>query len=982
MATFSYTGNVESLSSGYVEERETFSYDESAVVGLDSIDYGFIVEGNIFDDDFGNVTDSTNYAYQRIDYGFLTPNTTIKPFGSIGNITEFADINLVRNSVGGIVFLMYGSSITSINPLIFGGGSFLARGDAAIVSSPLITGSGTLFEFSSSTVAKIAKQDGAGLFKFTSTTSHSFTPASHIGTGSLFGFLSTTESYGPNPPETQALFRISGAITNERYTFSYFGTGHFNSIISHTEVVAYDYNESSVVIVDFDDYGFIGESPISEDDYLTITDTALNRPWNFADYGYIIDYETRLPFGLFNIESATEIVFAPSNVTTGTISVFGDAKVYVLPIHLGSGVFKVQGSADPAASLLHLGSGKFSLISGTAESVGPNPPDSTALFDINGSASQVQSPSIFGTGFLKKISGTAEALSSNSPESIQLFKISGSASNEQRAFGYNGTGSLFPISGTAERVAYSYNKSSTVLLEFDDYGFIFESPTSERDDDLISNIVIAPGIAEDYGFLTPNASNLPFGLFNVESSTEIVFTPSHVTTGSLKISGDAKIYILPLVIGRGTINIIGDTRVAQSPLILGQGSIFGFLSTTESYGPNPPDSTALFDINGTATESITPAPHIGSGSLFGFSSTTESIGSNPPESIQLFKISGSASNEQRAFGYVGTGRLFGIGGKVERVAYSYNESSVITPDCLDYGFVSEYPSDIDENYELVSDLDIRLPWQKLDYGYIIDNETRLPFGIFEVGGSAQTPSSIIANVFGTSLKLSGEVEVYVTPIHLGDGVFKVQGSSDPIFSVKHFGSGSLFGFISKTESVTSNPPESIQLFTFSGSAVEKNTESYVGSGSLFTFISKTESTAVSPDDTRVLFSISGSATESITPAPHIGSGSLFTFISKTESTAVSPDDTRTLFTFFGNSVEKRTGSHIGSGSLFGFSSTTESTAVSPDDTKVLFKFTSHTKESFAKSNYNGYVIVNINGEVYNSQYVVYIAPRPSRIYII
>ena len=1382
MATFSYAGNVKSLSSGYVEESETFSYDESAVVGLDSIDYGFIVEGNTFYDDYGLVTDATNYAYQRIDYEFLTPNVTIKPFGSIGNITEFADVSLVRNSVGGIVFLMYGSSITSIKPLIFGGGSFLARGDAAIAFSPQIVGSGILFEFSSSAVTKTTKQDGAGLFKFISTTSHSFTPASHIGAGSLFGFLSTTESYAPNPPESTILFKITGAASNEQRAYGYNGTGRIFSIGGLAERVAYAYSESSTVLLDFDDYGFIGESPIFDDDYLTITYNDLNRPWNFDDYGFIIDNETRLPFGLFNIESATEIAFTPSNVTTGTITVFGEAKVYVLPIHLGSGTFKVQGSADPAASLLHIGSGKFSLISGTAESVGPNPPVSTALFDINGSASQAQSPAIFGQGFFKKIGGSAEALSSNPPESTILFKITGAATNEQRAFGYNGTGRLFPISGMAERVAYAYNESSTVLLDFDDYGFIGESPVSVRDDDLISNNNIAPGISEDYGFLTPNASNLPFGPFNISATAGQVFTPSHVTTGRLKISGDAKIYILPLVIGRGVIKLIGDTRNVQSPAILGRGSLFGFDGAAEATSPQIATETALFKISGRATESTTPATHVGTGSLFTFVSSTESSGFNPSESIALFKITGAASNEQRAYGYNGTGSLFTIDGHVERVSYAYNESSIVTPDCLDYGFISaapDYVPDPEEDYGLIANLDIRLPWQKNDYGLITDFETRLPYGVFDVGGSAQTPYSAIVVGDPTPLKLFGESEVYVTPIHLGSGNISVRGTSgDPtitlkyigsgslftfisktestavspddtkvlfsisgdaqitpvirhsgtgsislgksspgmpgdgsrattIFKLKHFGSGSLFGFsstteslivdppekdqttlftfsgssvnsrthtystkitgigslrisgaagdeqrafgysgtgsislgksspgmpgdgsrattifklkhfgsgqfsaitgaaeatgsnppdqtllftfagfstssettkvpqttietkifgtaierhtesyagsgslfgfssttestavspddtkvlfsisgigsesvtpaphigsgslftfISKTESLVVNPPDQTLLFTFTGSAIERHTESYVGSGSLFgfssttesrsvspdstglfrffgksvekhteayvgtgslfgfssttestavspddtkvlfsisgnatessipaphigsgslfTFISKTESTAVSPDDTKVLFSISGSVIErltksyagsgslfgfssttesiavspddtgtlftffgtaanSIAPAPHIGSGSLFTFISKTESTAVSPDDTKVLFSISGDAVVNRTASHAGSGSLFGFSSTTESTAVSPDDTKVLFRITSGTRESFARSNYNGHVLVDIDGAVSNHQYVTFVAPRKPRIYVI
>ena len=211
---------------------------------------------------------------------------------------------------------------------------------------------------------------------------------------------------------------------------------------------------------------------------------------------------------------------------------------------------------------------------------------------------------------------------------------------------------------------------------------------------------------------------------------------------------------------------------------------------------------------------------------------------------------------------------------------------------------------------------------------------------------------------------------------------KIFGTAIERHTESYAGSGSLFGFSSTTESTAVSPDDTKVLFSISGSVIERLTKSYAGSGSLFGFSSTTESIAVSPDDTGTLFTFFGTAANSIAPAPHIGSGSLFTFISKTESTAVSPDDTKVLFSISGDAVVNRTASHAGSGSLFGFSSTTESTAVSPDDTKVLFRITSGTRESFARSNYNGHVLVDIDGAVSNHQYVTFVAPRKPRIYVI
>ena len=202
-----------------------------------------------------------------------------------------------------------------------------------------------------------------------------------------------------------------------------------------------------------------------------------------------------------------------------------------------------------------------------------------------------------------------------------------------------------------------------------------------------------------------------------------------------------------------------------------------------------------------------------------------------------------------------------------------------------------------------------------------------------------------------------------------------------------------YGYISWTNN------QAYGSFNTSGSAINtRYVPEHTGSGSLFTFVSKTETVAVSPDDTKVLFSINGTSKESIIPAPHIGSGSFsinqktrligldgkgqlvsaYTALIKRRSysgssevsingnainTKYVPEHTGSgFFNVNGNATNIRyVPEHTGSGSLFTFVSKTESVTVSPDDTKVLFSINGACKESTTPTSYIGSGSVNIDG---------------------
>jgi len=916
LSDFTFIGDPEFKISSYseeLEEQRAYSYDDSAVVGLESTDYGFISELHTLDDDFGLVTDTTNYAYQRIDYGFLTPDTTIKPFGSIGNITEFADVTLLRNSVGGVTFAMFGAAKIFVLPIHIGRGSFLARGDAAIAFSPQVVGTGSLFTFVSTTIVNAPEQGGGGLFKLTSTTSHSFSPASHVGSGSLFGLSSTTYSES-NVEKTgdTSLFRFSGGNSKETSVNSYVGRGSLFSFISHTESVAYSYNESSVVIVDCDDYGFITESPVSEDDYLTIGDTALNYPWQFANYGYITDNETRLPFGRFQIKSESGIVNSPAPLCSGTIRVLGEAKVYVLPIHIGSGAFRLYTATVPAFSPKIIGAGSLFGFAGAAEATAPQIATETALFKVTGRAAEATVPATHvGTGTLFGIVGTTYATGSNPPESTALFKITGAATNEQRAYGYNGTGSLFTISGHVERVSYAYNESSVVAPDCLDYGFVSAAPDyvpdPEEDYGLITDLDIRlPWQKKDYGLITDFETRLPFGQLQIEGQALTPASLSVVAGGKLTVAGEAGVYVTPIHIGSGSLLVSGSVVPKFQIRTSGSGRMFGFGAGAEVTGSNPPESTALFKITGEATNIQATLAHFGSGSI-NLGQSSPGLTGDGSRGVTIFRLK-----------HFGSGSLFknGVGG----------EATV------------KKPTRGIELFRIIGNV----TYQR-NFNY---NVTESSFGSINITGAA--------------------TKVEFSRYQIGSGGPTISGAAVPIFRLKHFGSGQFSAITGSAEATGSNPPERIALFRIEGastssetarvpattveaklfgSATEKNTESYVGSGSLFGIGGSSQIFKVSAD-TSGLFKISGSAAESQTDI-HIGSGSLFTFVSKTESAGANPAVFGRI-KITGSATEKNTESYNGTGSLFTFVSATQS-ETNAESAKGLFRISGAAAEKNTES---------------------------------
>ena len=975
--------------------RRTYSYNESSVVNLEGIDYGFITESPTLFGDYGNITDLAYYPWEEDDYGFITDNTVNLPFGKATFISGTTESN-TENYVGS------GSLYITANAKIFvlpkHNGSGIARfiGSAIEKNTEDYVGSGSIFTFVSATESETNAETSKELFQFNGSATEKFGKGLYTGSGSIFAFSSTTESTSTQE-SSKEIFRFVGSAV-EKNTESYVGSGSLFTFFTNQERVTYSYNESSAVRIDSIDYGFINEIPTYFDDYDEITGNPY-YPWQRDDHGFITDSQTILPFGKTTFISGTTESNTENYVGSGSVFLSGSAKVFVLPKHTGSGYAQFSGAAVEKNTESYVGSGSiftfvsFTETTSTAET-------SKELFQFNGSAVEKFGKGLYtGSGSIFAFSSTTES-ESNTQESKGLFKFHGSATDSNTE-SYVGSGALFSFSTNKERVTYSYNQSSVYTFESLDYGFITESPTLFGDYGSITENPFVPYPENsDYGFITDNQTRIPYGSLNIsgtldsikirlnyfgsgsiniDGNAEYAYTPEETGTGLFNITSNPIIKISLLhvgsgslfsfvggdesatpapEIGSGAISIFGSAVERNTESYVGSGTLFGFSSTTDAYS-FVPKTEGLFRISGSASESTTPATEIGSGSIFTFVSSTETFIINPPDQTTLFSLSGSAV-ERNTESYVGSGTLFG---------FSSTTDSAILAESGD-GLFKFYGSSTDSSTDNYVGSGVAFAFLE---GVQLDSAGKIRYV------SGQESTTRIPPTFGTLFSVSGEVRIFFEYRETGSGVIQFGGAGFAQPSAKHFGSGqiklignttestkvdrsgsgSIFGFVSATESSIVNPPESTELFRISGNSIERYTSAsdtiaeilingsakirrvpsviskgkltlsgfgeesfilapYSGSGRISTIGASSDyRTVINPPEVGTIALLRGTATTRGI-INYTGSGSIFTFVSTAE-TRSNAEVSEELFRITGSAIEKNTESYLGVGNLFEFS---------------------------------------------------------------
>ena len=948
--------------------RRAYAYNESSIVNVEGIDYGYITDTVTLSEDYGFIgNQDLEFPWEVEDFGILDPRETRTPFG-LARFHSFTGTPRSRTFIGNLEethLLVRGTAKIFVLP------KFTSKGDLINITSSTTesrandeVGTGSLFGFSSTTDSTLVQppidETQQRIFSFSGNGVEKFGKGNYDASGTLFGLSSTTESrlvadgFGE-------LFRITGQLV-ERSTFSEVASGSLFGFDSASETRTFAYNESSGFgACEGDDYGFINESVYNVEESPSLAGYAstpistlaseivseFGRQLNAIDFGVIGEFEqyNHEDYGSLHPDDCLE--------------------------PLGGLTFR--DGVDESRTKVFIGSGKIGSVSGAAEAIGVRPP-SISLFAFRGGGTESTTPATeIGSGSIFSFVSFTEtaAFSENTPQ--PLFAISGglriSATDAQESelkftASWLAEGRLFGFDGSGEATGQEETGSGTIFIR--DSGLRIEPESFTP--------WIPPGTGSIFSFVsfTETAAfseNTPQPLFAFSgAATDIQFSYAWETTkdSQFRILGNASVYVLPKHLGSGSFFIRSSgVRIAPesfTPWIPpGKGRLYGFGGAAEATGSNPPDITTLFnisgavtnlrstfseekfvqarfsgdngnlirfslsvdpvgrfaiDIEGRATESTTPGPHIGSGSLFGFSSTTESRVINPPDKTTLFTFVGNAK-ESDVNVEIGRGSLF---------------------------------------------------------SYVSFTET-----------------SVVSEVFTTLFRFSGQLDESVSP-------------------GPHVGSGSLFGFSSATESRVVNPPDKTLLFRFIGKAqeretnaetgrgildvngnrIERRTSSHRGSGSLFGFSSKTEARVIVPPNLQNLFTVRGAAKDAIS-VPRTGSGSIFGFVGASESKS-NVEVKTTLFTVTGTPIVKVALSNVAVGQIrVGLSNPGIPGDLSKGITVFrlrtfpqgpVVKFSGTKAESFTPAPHIAQGLIDILPANTKSRYVAFERPQPTRIVVI
>ena len=509
--------------------------------------------------------------------------------------------------------------------------------------------------------------------------------------------------------------------------------------------------------------------------------------------------------------------------------------------------------------------------------------------------------------FELSISGSAiEKFTSGDDENTILFNFTGDLTESFSKGNYAGSGSLFHIGDRIERRTYHYNTSSVVLgTTYEDDGTIGSAHSTAEDYGLIANATVPP--TTDYGDLVilPGDEN-PFGLF--------------------KITG-------------------GDSGHKQTFREVGSGSLFTTIGTSECVGFNPPEETFLFGFSGGAVEKHVEN-WVGSG-LIKYPEDTPLA----PNAAVRFRpwwrgvggatISGFGDVDSRLINYVSRGGSLNLYTNNPGLEWrSYRPSP---------RYVNSVYGQIGGTFTYHGNSDTRKINVYQYYGDLAEPGTSGSLFTFnsatEVAGYNPATETVLFSASGTSpskwnpawtSRLSGSPRLSGTPeLQLRFNIFTnltndgpiIRGNNEPVITLSHFGSGSLFNAGSGAEVVGFNPETDTRAFTFSGTPIVKINLRIFGGGQIFGFGGAAESATIDAPESTVLFVSAGSADTDRARA-YEGTGTEF---------------------ISGNAEDSRTRTHIGEGSLFGTGGAAEAVSVTEAESTVLFTASGGEENAFVRS---------------------------------
>ena len=935
---------------------------------VSQFDYGSILEvEGVGQDDWGLVTDTSNIETMgRTHFHSLTTWSVIKTWVGTGTVWEMDGGTRYRLDapwIGSGTLRPYGNANTNYVPAIAAKGLLPLRSDTKIAYAPNWNVFGTLFSgsFAGEAVVKISPEDRKTLFNIYGDAGISFRP-NWIGSGVLFNISTTTF----------------------KQTYDYVGEGTLFNISSTQEAVVWDYNNSSIDLFTYENFGSVAEEPINSItiqsianetiesraneriidlivagssvgsflDFGTILTDGEQTPSTVGlDWGEILTNQTDYPFGLFPIGGTADVAFVPNFIGSGVLFSFGEGIGRTKPRWIAFVQIGISGAAKTNFSLLHKGSGNLFnfnngedrrayaysgsgalyAISGASESIGADYPDSTALLPLAGAARVSFRPNWIGSG---------------------VATLTG-ASVERQTDHYKGSGTLFNFETAGESIAYHYSSTSNDIFEHRNYGSVAETPInsitiqsianetieSRKDERIIDLIVAGSSIGQflDSGFILLDGEDAPETVR--EDYGSITESISRYAMGDFLVGGKAETARSRNYIGSGNITIDVNSVIRVEP------KWNGFI---------------VLDVTGDVEDSVTKA-FTGSGDLFNFVSSDERrtfgyqstgtlyavngaaevFGANPPDITTDLQVSGSAdvafvpnwngSGTVTIFGQLveraavnppARGSLFGFSNADDRRTYSYNQSSTDLYVDVDHGFVASPVID---------------SWVIADHAskVIEDYKDDKLFDLVESGGGDFIDYGFIetANLAGLpgANNLPDATEDYGTII-------------DPLYERSIYPMGHLF----KITGAEGGVKVVIRLrhiavldkptLKFGGEVTIRLPNVHSGTGTLFTTTGTAyaERVSFSPDNLTGLFDFVGFADTSYTP--NFNGGGTIRLDGQAASAVAFAGFQENTIVLRGNAGQKYVSSSTGSGFISTLSGAAEAVTASPDNLFGLFDF--------------------------------------------
>ncbi len=468
----------------------------------------------------------------------------------------------------------------------------------------------------------------------------SFTPWIPAGRGSIFSFVSFTESATFVPAKKKALFGFSGAATDIQFSFAWEtvetthlllrGSPKIFVLPKHTGSGSFFIRDSGVRIEPESFTPFIPErfGKLFGGIGGAAEAVGANPPDDFTLFTFTGQVDT--PLLTFSEQKFVQARFLPDEAfTTFQIRV---TETGLQPVEV---LGELDESFTPAPEV---GTGRLYGFAGAAEAAVFNPIDKTTLFSFEGNVAESETNSMVAFGSLFGFASATEA-TAVAEEKQALFSFAGDLQERTTPAPHVTTGGLFGFSSTTEAKVFDYPERTTL---FSVTGTAIESasiaeegtatPGLDVNGNLVERATFAhAGTGSIFGFSSTTEARVivPRGLRNIftvvgnveESETNVEIGSGTLSgfVGGAESTSNAEVKFTLFTIGGDTVG--GDVKFTAANLAVGQvriglsnDGIPGDISrgiTVFSLKTFPEGPNVRF--TGTKAESFTPAPHIAEG---------------------------------------------------------------------------------------------------------------------------------------------------------------------------------------------------------------------------------------------------------------------------------------------------------------------------------------------------------------------------------